>query len=177
MCLNSETVGCICSTTTYRNLLLPFFILAPSPSILWNALQSLTGQRNPVFQRSFWKNHHEGIDLLRQRTNCFTATWQLNSTIFAGMVCGVTHCLDVSGERHRLPDIKPNANGAEVKAPHFHCISTKRLVTERQGSEEHLSSAGIQLLQLIPLPPHLYCFSFPATWDASVLHWIRQEGD
>lgn len=92
--------------------------------------------------------------------NCSTAAQQLNSTILAGVVCGVTHSLDVSGQRHRPSDIKPSA---DAKAPHLTPISTKRLVTEKQGSEEHLSSAGIQLPQFTPLPPHLYCCSFPAS--------------
>lgn len=34
---------------------------------MMGTLQSLTGQRNPVFKRSFWKNHHKGIDLLGQK--------------------------------------------------------------------------------------------------------------
>lgn len=88
------------------------------------------------------------------------------------MACGVTRSLDVSGQRR--PDIKLCA---DVKAPHLTPISTQRPVTEKQWSEEHLRSDGIQLPQLTPLPPNLYCFSSPAAREASVLHCIRQEGD
>lgn len=118
--------------TFYSNLC---FILMLYPSILWKTLQLPTGQRNPVFQRSFWKNHHQGIDLLRQRTNSSMAAWQLNSTTFAGMVCGTVHSLHVPGQR-----CKPlTLNTVQMWMPHNSPPSAVNSWETREGRTSELS--------------------------------------
>lgn len=120
------------------------FILVLSPPVGWNPLLSLTRQRNPVLQRSFWKNHHKGVDLLRQRKNCPTA---------AEAVSGVTRFLDVSGQGHRLPDIKSSAH---VRAPRLTPSAHKAWSLRNQGANNIWAQFRFSCHSL----HKLFCFSF-----------------
>lgn len=127
-------------------------------------LQSLTGQRNPVFKRSFWKNHHKGIDLLGQKKKKKKIILWLRKPCVGRTWCHeLSRCLTSVVQ---ASIIKPSTH---VRAPHL--TSSSQLVIEK-GSEEYLSSAGIQPLQFTPLLLQLHCLMKSIN---TALH-IRQEG-
>jgi len=111
-----ETVGSIC-TAIYRNPLLPPIFYTGAVSIYTMEHTTVTHRAEKSGPSEEFSEESPPRNRPVETKNCSMDAWQLTSTICAGMLCSVTHSLDVSGQRHKPLILNP-AQMVEMRRPH-----------------------------------------------------------
>lgn len=158
---------CICSTSTHRNLLLPSMFYPDAVPIytMENTTVTYRAKKSGLSEEFLAESppRNKPVETKNQQFHGWLAT-QLSNLCRDGVwYYALPICLRAEAQ---TLNIKHSTDWRPHNSPHQH------KTTEKHRREENLSSAGIQLP---PLPLHLYCFSFPTTWEE--IHVVLQEGD